>query len=86
MRTSHVCSDCGTHHPKWLGQCSGCGAYGTLTEETLSSGLPTESHPGSPRPVSKDARPPVAIADVVTAAEAACATGIAEFDRTLSGG
>lgn len=85
-RTSHVCSDCGTHHPKWLGQCSGCGAYGTLTEEVLSSGLPTEAHPGSPRPVSSDARPPVAIADVVTAAEAACATGIAEFDRTLSGG
>ena len=86
VRTSHVCSDCGTHHPKWLGQCSGCGAYGTLTEEVLSSGLPTEAHPGSPRPASSDARPPVAIADVVTAAEAACATGIAEFDRTLSGG
>lgn len=86
VRTSHVCSDCGTHHPKWLGQCSGCGAYGTLTEEALSSGLPTETHPGSPRPVSNDARPPIAIADVVTAAEAACATGIAEFDRTLSGG
>src|ERR671937_529812 len=28
-----VCSDCGTESAKWHGQCPGCGAWNTLTEE-----------------------------------------------------
>jgi len=28
-----VCSKCGSQFPKWLGQCSQCGAWGTLQEE-----------------------------------------------------
>ncbi|MGA0885837.1 MAG: hypothetical protein ACO3SK_07865, partial [Ilumatobacteraceae bacterium] len=31
VKTSHVCSECGTHHPKWTGQCTGCGGWNTLT-------------------------------------------------------
>ena len=33
IRTVHACTDCGTGHPKWTGQCSGCGAWNTLVEE-----------------------------------------------------
>ena len=29
----HVCSECGTSSPRWLGKCPGCGAFGTLAEE-----------------------------------------------------
>ena len=33
VRLVHVCSECGTSHPKWSGQCSGCGDWNTLVEE-----------------------------------------------------
>ena len=33
IKTVHACTDCGTAHPKWTGQCSGCGAWNTLVEE-----------------------------------------------------
>ena len=32
-RVVHVCSECGTSHPKWSGQCSGCGDWNTLVED-----------------------------------------------------
>ncbi len=31
--THFVCSDCGTAHAKWFGQCPSCDAWGTLVEE-----------------------------------------------------
>ena len=31
----HACAECGTGHPKWSGQCTGCGAWNTLVEEVL---------------------------------------------------
>ena len=34
----HVCSECGTSHPKWSGQCSGCGDWNTLVEDVEGSG------------------------------------------------
>ena len=33
LRTVHACADCGTEHPKWTGQCSGCGSWNSLVEE-----------------------------------------------------
>jgi DNA repair protein RadA/Sms len=32
-KTIYVCQACGTQHPKWQGQCSGCGVWDTLVEE-----------------------------------------------------
>ena len=31
----HACHECGTNHPKWTGQCSGCGAWNSLVEEVV---------------------------------------------------
>src|SRR5215218_8821619 len=75
-RTAHVCADCGTAHPKWSGQCTGCGAWNALVEEIDGSA---------------DARP-VSVAelrrleDVDALASAPQPTGIGELDRVLGGG
>ena len=87
IKTSHVCSECGTHHPKWGGQCAGCGEWNTLIEEVISTGLAADtSSPSAPRPSSADARPPVALDDTATDVGTAQPTGIAELDHVLSGG
>ena len=33
----YVCSDCGSEHPKWQGQCASCGVWNTLTRFTPSA-------------------------------------------------
>lgn len=35
-----VCQTCGSAFPKWAGKCEACGAWNTLTEETLQAGPP----------------------------------------------
>ena len=87
VKTSHVCSECGTHHPKWTGQCTGCGEWNTLTEEVISTGLSVDaSSVSAPRTRSVDARPPVALDDTTTDTGSARPTGIGELDHVLSGG
>jgi len=79
-RIAHVCSTCGTHHPKWTGQCTGCGEWNTLVEEVVSSG---GDQPVAP--VGPGSRP-VPIGEVDAIAGEPRPTGIDEFDRVLSGG
>src|SRR3954468_7747909 len=68
----HVCRDCGFRTPKWFGKCGGCGAFGSVEEETpaaaraLSAVLPIDQVPLSPGRRDK--------------------TGIGELDRALGGG
>ncbi len=76
----HVCSECGTSHPKWAGRCSGCGDWNTLVEDVdlgdvAESALPASSRPG-----------PIRIGDVGAAEGDPDATGLAELDRVLGGG
>ena len=78
-RIAHVCSSCGTHHPKWAGQCTGCGEWNTLVEEVVSTG-------GEATLVATPAGRPVPIAEVDAIAGEPRPTGITEFDRVLSGG
>ena len=79
-RIAHVCSSCGTHHPKWAGQCTGCGEWNTLVEEVVSTG--GEATLVSSAPAGR----PVPIAEVDAIAGEPRPTGITEFDRVLSGG
>src|SRR3954470_15115647 len=68
----HVCRDCGFRTPKWFGKCGGCGAFGSVEEETpaaaraLSAVLPIDRVPLSPGKRDR--------------------TGIGELDRALGGG
>ena len=74
-----MCSDCGSAHPKWAGQCSACGAWNTLVEEARSS-------VGRSRIAAPTAASPALIGDVDALAGRPQASGIGELDRVLGGG
>ena len=79
IRTVHACTDCGTGHAKWIGQCSGCGAWNTLVEE-----LPPTAEPAGTAPLAMAEVNLLHDIDALLAAPQA--TGIAELDRVLGGG
>jgi DNA repair protein RadA/Sms len=75
----HVCSECGTSHPKWAGRCSGCGDWNTLVEDVETG--------GSDQPAVPSSRPgPTLIGDVGTDTGHPVSTSIEELDRVLGGG
>ena len=80
VKVVHVCSGCGTPHPKWTGQCSGCGAWNTLAEEMDAPPLGVvpllPSHRAGPTPMG----------DVRAQEGDPVATSIVELDRVLGGG
>ena len=71
----HACSECGTVSGRWLGRCPGCGAFGTLVEESAA-------RPGAGPP----ARPLLRLVDVEAEDSARISTGVEELDRVLGGG
>ena len=75
-----VCSDCGTTAGRWLGRCTGCGAFGTLVEEPVERA----EKPGATR--SAGARVPQRLGDVRTEEARRIPTGVTELDRVLGGG
>jgi DNA repair protein RadA/Sms len=76
-KVDHVCSECGTQHAKWAGQCAGCGAWNSLVEEVaLPSDVPTIGPAATPR----------LIGEVDPLASRPHPTGIGELDRVLGGG
>ena len=72
-----VCGECGTASPRWLGKCPGCGAFGTLVEESREP----SGTAGRVRSVV-----PVALGDVLTSETARISSGVPELDRVLGGG
>jgi len=82
VRTVYRCPDCGASAPKWVGQCPGCEAWGTLVEEV---DVPSAERNGALALVSS-AGPPVPIGDVDPTEFSPRPTGIGELDRVLGGG
>jgi DNA repair protein RadA/Sms len=89
-RTAFVCTDCGTQHPRWLGRCSGCGAWQTLVEEPVggagpepAAAAPRVLATGGGRGVRGKALP---LKEIDAEAAPRFATGLAELDRVLGGG
>lgn len=78
-KTTYRCSDCRADHPKWAGQCSGCGAWATLEEaveaKAVVDGFTSWSGGGARR-----------FADVSSAQDPVVPTGVSELDRALGGG
>lgn len=77
-KVTHVCGDCATHHPKWVGQCTGCGEWNTLVED-LDLGIYADVVP------ARVARPQL-IADVDISVGMPQPTGLVELDLVLGGG
>jgi DNA repair protein RadA/Sms len=74
----HVCSECGTVSPRWLGKCPGCGAFGTLLEELHATD-------GGRTPAARAGKP-IPLAEVATEEGERISTGVPELDRVLGGG
>ena len=73
----HVCTECGTTSPRWLGKCPGCGAFGTLAEELHA----TDSRGDAGR-----AKKPTPLGEVSASEGERISTGVPELDRVLGGG
>ncbi|MBA2741831.1 MAG: DNA repair protein RadA [Actinobacteria bacterium] len=75
--TQHVCTECGSANPRWLGKCPGCGAFGTLVEERVQPATGA---------ASGRAAVPVPLRDVRATEAERLETGVPELDRVLGGG
>lgn len=74
-----ICQACGSVHPKWAGQCDGCGAWNTLAEESIQT---------TPKGLAagKGAKIQFVALDAESKDAARLPTGIGELDRVLGGG
>src|SRR5436305_6037163 len=71
---SYACTECGYSAGRWFGKCPGCGAFGTLVEESAG---PT---------ARASAKPLLRLVDVEADEAERISTGVPELDRVLGGG
>jgi DNA repair protein RadA/Sms len=83
-KPSFYCTDCGTEHSRWAGQCSACGAWNTLKEWVQPKAIAGSVAKVSGYTGAKSAV--IKLADVSLAESPRWQTGLAEFDRVLGGG
>ena len=72
--TVFFCRECGFESAKWMGQCPGCHAWNTFTEEPVRKSAPF-----------RKARP-VLIMDIDLSESKRISSGMSELDRVLGGG
>jgi DNA repair protein RadA/Sms len=77
VAVQHACTECGYAAARWFGRCPGCGAFGTLVEET-----PPAAGGGGAR----EPRPILRLVDVEVDEAERIPTGVPELDRVLGGG
>jgi DNA repair protein RadA/Sms len=83
----YECSHCGAQYPKWVGQCSECGKWGTVQEEAGGdAAAPTALASRADTLNAVKAHEPTSFAQISTTALPRVSTGIAEVDRVLGGG
>ena len=81
-KTVFYCTNCGNESPKWMGQCSACGAWNTLVEhieKPMAAGRGKSAPVGMSRVAQK-------LSDVSIENEIRFTTGMGELDRVLGGG
>ncbi len=78
-KTEFVCQACGSRSPRWLGRCTGCGAWDSLVEEVMDAKPLKARAPGD----KGLARP---ITSVGAEKLERTPTGLGELDRVLGGG
>ncbi len=77
--TVFVCQQCGWKANKWVGRCSGCDEWDSMTEEKYESTF-THILP------EYDIESPTCISDIKPVSKLRTYTNIEEFDRILGGG
>lgn len=81
-KLSFCCQSCGTLHPKWTGQCTGCNGWNTITEEVAAAAPASsrfQSYSGSQTAMTR-------MEDVTLHEETRLSSGSLELDRVLGGG
>ena len=81
-KTIYQCIECGREHPKWNGQCSGCGEWNTLEETQNIVGAKSVY---SEIPHSNSAQTQT-LRDIDSADDVRIDTGTRELNRALGGG
>ncbi len=78
----YACQSCGAVHAKWAGQCTACGAWNTLVEES------TARPPGALAPARGAKGRGLAFEGLesLSTTQPRIVTGVAEFDRVCGGG
>lgn len=78
----HVCQSCGAVHGKWAGQCSACGQWNCIVEESRAA------PPGALKPAATSRTRGLSFETLQsdTPEPPRIITGVAEFDRVCGGG
>lgn len=83
-KTAFFCQNCGTQHPKWVGQCHVCKEWNTIVEEVIQK---EEKRVWKQSTTAKQSvNKPLKIADIVLNPEERIATNNNELDTVLGGG
>ncbi|MRX72573.1 DNA repair protein RadA [Bacillus lacus] len=83
-KSKFICQECGYESAKWMGKCPACGAWNTMTEETIKAASPgrrtTFNHSNS------TVQKPSPITQIENAKEPRIHTRSKEFNRVLGSG
>jgi DNA repair protein RadA/Sms len=86
-KTAYVCTECGSDHSKWQGQCADCGQWNTLQEFVVSSSkAPTRDARFEGYAGDTSSQGVQRLADINLNEVPRFTSGMAEFDRVLGGG
>lgn len=82
MKSVFFCKECGYESAKWMGQCPGCHAWNTITEELINTAVKQSATKMGVGGQSE----PVSLSEVSLTEEDRIHTGMEELDRVLGGG
>jgi DNA repair protein RadA/Sms len=85
-KSAYVCTDCGTQHNQWQGQCASCGAWNTLKEFKLSTVKKTTAMAKATGYAGVLENQVKSISEVDLAVVPRILSGMSELDRVLGGG
>lgn len=86
-KTAYVCTDCGADYTKWIGQCSACNAWNTLSEVRLGKARSASSRSGYAGAAAGRGISQVQLLSEVEFSEIERRpTSFTELDRVLGGG
>ena len=86
-KTAYVCTECGSDHSKWQGQCTDCGQWNTLQEFVVSSSkAPTRDARFEGYAGDTSSQGVQRLADINLNEVPRFTSGMAELDRVLGGG
>ncbi len=84
VKSAFFCQNCGTQYPKWVGQCTVCKSWNTVTEEIIHIADKTSWNKQEPQQ-TRTAKP-VRVSEIPLQNESRIRLGDEEFNRVLGGG